>query len=100
MGEPKKFIVAGTRVKVKSPGDVPPGSVCDPDGHRVSTTVKRRLQRLFYKGDRRVTGTVVYVGSELERERLRRSGQVKVEVRDATGASVVFTVGVGDLQAP
>jgi hypothetical protein len=94
-----KFIAAGTRVKVKTPGIIPTWSVWDFDGHRVANSVKRRLQQLFFTGDRRVTATLVYISSESERERLRRDGRVKVEVRNAAGNSVVITAGAEDLQA-
>ncbi len=92
-------MAAGTRVKVKTPGTVPPWSVWEFDGHRVANSVKRRLQQLFFQGDRRVSATLVYITAESERERLRRDGRVKVEVRNAAGNSVVITAGAEDLQA-
>ena len=94
-----KSIAAGTRVKVTTPGSVPDWSSWDNDGHRVSNSVKKRLQQLFFIGDRRVSGAVVYIIKESEREKLRRSGWVKVEVRDASGSSVVFTANSENLRA-
>lgn len=90
---------AGTRVKVATPGEVPDWSEWDDDGQRVSNSVKRRLQQLFFRGDRRVCGIVVYIIKESERERLRRNGWVKIEVRDSAGSSVVFTAEAENLRA-
>jgi len=94
-----KFMAAGTRVKVNNPGAVPQTSVWDDDGQRTSTSVKKRLQQLFFKGDRRISAQIVYVGSESERERLRRKNQIKVEIRDAAGSCIVITAGTGDVRA-
>lgn len=85
-----KSMAAGTRVKVKKPGAVPVDSTWDDDGQRTSTPVKRRLQQLFFKGDKRVSASVVYVSSETLRARLKNRKQVKVELRDAAGASIVI----------
>ena len=90
---------AGTRVKVSTPGDVPDWSSWDDDGQRVSNSVKRRLQQLFFRGDRRVFGTVVYIIKESEREKLRRNGWVKIEVRDSAGSTVIFTAEAENLKA-
>ena len=70
---------AGARVKIKTPGPVPTWSSWDCDGHRTSTSVKRRLQQLFFKGDKRISGQVVYLSRESERDRLKRDGRVKIE---------------------
>lgn len=94
-----KSIAAGTRVKVRKPGDVPDWSAWDDDGQRVSSSVKRRLQQLFFRGDRRVSGTVVYIIKESEREKLRRNGWLKIEVRDSAGSSVVLTADPENLNA-
>ena len=94
-----KFLTAGTRVKVREPGSVPEWSVWDNDGQRVSNSVKKRLQQLFFNGDRRVVGTVLYLTKESEREQLRRHNRVKVEVRDSAGCSVIFTAETENLHA-
>lgn len=94
-----KSLAAGTRVKISVPGDIPDWSSWDDDGQRVSNSVKKRLQQLFFRGDRRVCGTVVYIIKESERENLRRNGWVKVEVRDSAGSSVVITADSCNLNA-
>lgn len=91
-------LAAGTRVKVKEAGAVPHWSEWDCDGHRTSNSVKKRLQQLFFNGDRRVTGQVVYITSETERTRLKRDGRVKLELRDSTGAAVVITACPSNLR--
>ncbi len=84
----KASLGAGARVKVKNPGPVPTWSTWEND-QRTSTSVKRRLQQLFFKGDRRITGHVVYIASESQRDRLKSKGKVKVELRDPAGSSVI-----------
>ncbi len=91
MHSTKKRISAGVRVRVKEPGPVPGWSTWECDGHRTSNSVKRRLQQLFFKGDRRITAAVVYIASEAERNRLKRDNRLKVELRDPAGCSIVIT---------
>ena len=82
---------AGTKVRLAQPMAVPQWSTWDDDKGRVSTPIKRRLQSLFFKGDKKVSGEVMYVSNETEREKLRRLGRVKVRIRDLSGASVIIT---------
>lgn len=89
MGGMKTGLAAGARVKVKSPGAVPEWSTWDDDQQRTSNSVKKRLQQMFFRGDRRVSGSVVYISSESVRTKLKSSKRVKVELRDAAGATVV-----------
>jgi len=84
-------LAAGTKVRVREPMEVPEGSVWDDDKGRTSTPVKKRLQALFFKKDRKVTAEVVYIARESEREKLRRKGQVKVRIRDSSGSAVIVT---------
>lgn len=86
-----KFVPAGTKVRVVEPGPVPAYSKWEDDKQRTSTPVKRRLQELFFKGDRKIQAEVVYVSSESERDRLRLKGQVKVQLRDPAGSCIVIT---------
>ncbi len=88
LGNARVNLSSGARVRVKTPGNVPSWSVWDPC-QRTSTSTKRRLQEQFFKGDRRVAAEVVYVESEAMRERLRTTGRVKLQLRDAAGQSVV-----------
>lgn len=90
---------AGTRVHVRRPGAVPQFSTWDDDGQRTSSAVKRRLQTLFFQGDKRVHASVVYVASEALRERLKSKGHVKVELRDPAGSSVVILAEFENLTA-
>lgn len=93
-----KFIAAGTRVKVASPVSVPSWSTWDNDGGRTSTPVKKRLQQLFFRGDRRISAEVVYIGSESERDKLRSNGRVKVQLRDPAGSMVTVTAPVDNIK--
>jgi len=83
-------LAAGTRVKVKAPGAVPTWSTWDDDHQRTSVSVKKRMQQLFFKGDKRMMAEIVYIGSESLRERLKSKNQVKVELHDPSGASLVI----------
>lgn len=94
-----KYMGAGTRVKILNPGAVPQWSTWDDDGQRTSTPVKKRLQQLFFKGDRRISAEVIYIGSEGERDRLRSRGHVKIQLRDAAGSIIVITADTENLAA-
>ncbi len=93
-----KFMAAGTRVKVVESGAVPEWSDWDDDGGRTSTSVKRRLQQLFFRGDRRISAEVVYISNEAQRDKLRNLGRVKVQAKDQAGSMVVFTADAENLQ--
>jgi len=82
---------SGTKVRMAKPMMVPQWSTWDDDKGRVSTPVKKRLQTMFFKGDKKVSAEVMYVANETEREKLRRLGRVKIRIRDLSGASVVIT---------
>ena len=98
LGGKRVSVSAGARVRITSPGPVPVWSVWDPC-QRTSTTVKRRLQELFFKGDKRVQAQVTYIASEALRDRMRKLNRAKIEVRDAAGATVVLLADTGNLQA-
>jgi hypothetical protein len=99
LGGKAAAITAGTRVKVRAPMSVPNDSTWDDDKQRTSNSVKKRLQQLFFKGDRRIQAEVVYISSESVREKLKRKQQVKVSLRDPAGSAVVITASVNDLNA-
>jgi len=90
-------VAAGTKVRIAQPMDVPHWSEWDDDKGRTSVPTKRRLQQLFFRGDKKVTGEVVYIAKESEREGLRRVGHVKVRVREASGSTVVITAEASKL---
>ena len=77
-----KSLAAGTKVRVVEPMDVPEWSKWDDDAGRISSSVKRRLQQMFFRGNKNLSAEIVYIASEEERERLRRKGRIKVRVRD------------------
>ncbi|MEW6251657.1 MAG: hypothetical protein AB1716_13510 [Planctomycetota bacterium] len=88
---------AGARVRVRAPGPVPEWSTWDDDGQRSSTQVKKRLQQLFFRGDKRVRGEIVYVANESLRQRLKSKNQVKVQLRDPAGATIVILADATNL---
>lgn len=90
MGE-GKYLAAGTKVTIAKAMDVPTWSECDDDKGRTSAPIKRRLQQLFFRGDKKVTAEVIYIPNETERDKLRRMNRVKVRVREAAGTAAVFT---------
>lgn len=97
MKKSAKFMNAGTKVRVAVPSGVPNWSVWDDDHQRTSTPVKKRLQELFFKGDKKISGSIVFIGSESLRDELRRKNLVKVEVRDPAGCRIVITADAANL---
>ncbi len=94
---PGKYLAAGTKVKVVEPTTVPPWSECDDDKGRTSVPTKRRLQQLFFRGDRKIAAEIVYIPNEDERDKLRRLGRIKVRVREPAGSSIAFTAPIDGL---
>ena len=86
-----KYMAAGSRVRVTEPMDVPEWSTWDDDKGRTSGSVKRRLQASFFRGDRKISAEVVYISKESEREKLRRKGQIKLRLREASGTMLSIT---------
>ncbi len=84
-------------MKVRRPGAIPEWSTWDDDRQRTSNAVKKRLQHLFFRGDRRIQASVVYVASEALRAQLKAKKQVKVQLRDPAGASVVILADADNL---
>jgi len=97
LGVRKSALSAGAPVRVRTPGPVPEWSEWEPC-QRTSTAVKRRLQELFFKGDKRVHAQIIYVGSEAERDRLKLQNRAKVQLRDAAGNTVVAMADLENLQ--
>lgn len=93
-----KYLGAGARVKVVTPGPVPSTAVCDKDDGRTSNSVKKRLQQLFFSGDKRIRAEIIYIGSEDEREKLKRKNLAKVQLRDPAGSMIVTTAELSNLQ--
>ncbi len=89
--EKVKQFAAGTKVRVSEPGEIPEWSEWDDDHGRTSGSVKRRLQQMFFRGDKKITAEVVYIAKESEREGLQRKGRVKVRLRDPSGSALVIT---------
>lgn len=87
-----KYLAAGTKVKVTEPMEVPEWSKWDDDKGRTSSSVKRRLQAMFFQGNSKIQAEVMHISKESERERLRRKGQVKVRIKDPSGCMLNITV--------
>lgn len=87
----RKDFAAGTKVMMGEPGEIPEWSTWDDDKGRISGPVKKRLQSMFFRADRKISAEVVYIASEEERDRLRRKGRVKVRIRDQSGCAIVIT---------
>jgi hypothetical protein len=87
----KKYMAVGSKVRVSEPMEVPDWSTWDDDRGRTSSSVKRRLQAAFFRGDRKVSAEVVYISRESEREKLRRQGRIKLRVREPSGAMLSIT---------
>lgn len=86
-----KFLAVGAKVRVIKPMEIPNSSTWDDDKGRTSSAVKRRLQTMFFQGNGKVMAEVVYVARESERDKLRRKGQIKIRVRDPSGAMLNIT---------
>jgi hypothetical protein len=86
-----KTFAAGTKVRVCESMDVPEWSEWDDDKGRTSGGVKKRLCQLFFRGDKKISGEIVYIAKESEREALKRKGQVKVRIKDQTGSMITIT---------
>ncbi|HOA74500.1 MAG TPA: hypothetical protein PL151_17285 [Phycisphaerae bacterium] len=87
----KKFMAVGTKVRINEPMDVPEYSAWDDDHGRTSAALKKRLQGMFFRGDRKLVAEIVYVAKESERERLRRKGLVKIRIKDQAGSMLTIT---------
>ena len=87
----KKFLAVGTKVRVAEPMDVPENSSWDDDHGRMSASLKKRMQAMFFRGDRKLAAEIVYVSKESDRERLRRKGLIKIRVKDKAGCMLTLT---------
>lgn len=87
----RKHLAVGTKVRVAEPMDVPEASTWEDDGGRTSASVKKRMQAMFFRGDRKLAAEIVYISKESEREKLRRKGLIKLRVRDAAGCILTLT---------
>jgi len=92
-----KSLAAGTKVRVAEPTDPPEWSTWDDDKGCTSASVKKRLQLMFFRGDKKIVGEIVYLASESEREGLRRKGQIKVRIKDPSGCMLTITADPGNL---
>jgi hypothetical protein len=92
-----KHLPVGSKVKVKEPGSVPRWSMWDDDKGRTSGPVKKRLQEMFFKGDRKISAEIVFVSKESEREKLQRDGRCKVRLREPSGSCITITADPSNL---
>ncbi len=58
----------------------------------VNPRTRRQLIEGFWSGHRGITGHVAYVASESDREKLRRSDRVMIQLRDLSAQKVVIIV--------
>lgn len=86
-----KNLAVGSKVRVSEAMDVPEWCEWDDDKGRTSGVLKKRLQLMFFRGDKKITAEVVYVPKESEREKLRRQGRVKLRLREPSGAMLTIT---------
>lgn len=93
-----KYIAVGAKVRIATPTEVPDWSSWDDDHGRISSSIKKRLQTMFFKGSNKLTAEVVYIAKESERDKLRRLGRVKVRLRDQSGCSLVITADPSQLE--
>jgi hypothetical protein len=94
-----KYLAVGAKVRVAEPTEVPEWSAWDDDHGRTSSSIKKRLQYLFFQGNSKILAEVVYVSKEAEREKLRRQGRVKIRLRDPSGCMLVITADPAQLRA-
>lgn len=94
-----KYVAAGTRVSVANAGPVPNWSKWDDDGQRTSVPVKKRIQKAFFNGERKIQAEVTYIGNEGERDKLRLLGRCKVQLRDPAGSMIVITAETANLKS-
>jgi len=93
-----KFMASGTQIRVRIPGPTPPWSSWEDDRGRTSGPVKRRLQEMFFRGDRKIRAEVAWVSSESERDELSRKGRLKVKLREASGTTLLVTAALDNIQ--
>lgn len=93
-----KHLAAGTKVRVAEPTDVPAWSTWDDDRGRTSATLKKRIQAMFFRGNRKITAEVLYVGRESERAKLLRKNQIKLRLKEASGIILNITADPGNLK--
>ncbi len=93
-----KHLTSGTKVRVTMPGEPPAWSEWDDDKGRTAPPVKKRMQQMFFRGDRKIAAEIVFISSESERDELRRKGRVKVRLKEAAGTVLVITADIDNLQ--
>ena len=87
----KAYLGVGAKVRIIEPMDTPDWSTWDDDKGRTSATIKKRLQSMFFQGNKKIQAEVLYIARESERARLRRKGQIKLRLRDASGSMLNIT---------
>jgi hypothetical protein len=93
-----KHVSVGSRVSIRKPMDTPDWSTWDDDKGRTSAKVKKRLQAMFFQGNRKVQAEVMYVSKESERAKLRRKGLVKIRLKHPSGCMLSITADPTNLR--
>ena len=86
-----KDFPAGTKVKVIKSMEVPHSSTWDDDRGRISTPAKKTLLQRFFGGSQKIAAEIVYVSKESERNKLKNAGQIKIRLRESSGATLIIT---------
>ena len=86
-----KNFPAGTKVKVIKSMEVPHYSTWDDDRGRISTPAKKTLLQRFFEGSQKIAAEIVYVSKESERNKLKKAGQIKIRLRESSGATLIIT---------
>ena len=93
-----KHVSVGSRVSILKPMETPEWSTWDDDKGRTSATVKRRLQAMFFQGNRKIQAEVMHVSKESERTKLRDRGLVKIRLRDPCGCMLAIIADPSNLK--
>ena len=80
-------LAANTKVKAAQTGNPPEGVEAIKDLHTNPRTRKQLIEG-FWKGQRGITAQIAYIGSDTERERLRKAGKVMVLISDFSAQHV------------
>ncbi len=93
-----KYLSAGTKVKVITPGDPPAWSEWDDDKGRTGPPVKKRLRAQFFRGDPKIQAEIVYIANESDRDALKKKGRAKVRIKESSGSQLVITADLNNLK--
>lgn len=82
---------SSTKVTVAEPGQPPQDLKWVKDLH-VNPRTRKQLIEGFWNQHRRISGQVMFVASDSEREKLRREGKVMVRISDLSAQHITVIV--------